>query len=574
MSAIFHLAMRDLKKHWWIMVVLIGLFSLLFGAYITLLSHYKSTIQTYTNVIQNFLVVGNSDGLGEIHGSRMTPAIKEMLLDMGYTDPIPEIHQIVGTNFANGTLLKGIRLEDYQKYNSYSLLKGRSLVAGDPPRLAMIGEILANTQDLQIDNDILLRGRKFKVIGIFKTGSVQDNEAWISLEDAQALLNYDRDVSLYLIPDNGQLKAGDLLTDDVLVSQRGETGGFVNSSIRNYLNNYAALGILSGIATIITLANILYRLAQLRRREFGILKSIGFGFNGLAAYFFTQAGILVISGLAGGILFAIFIVKTMMTSLSVFGFGVSVGIDLSVLSSITLIVAGFFFICAFIPLIGIYRESIPELVGRCAALGLPIMVEPLPYHHDPQTGAAKLTLLPLETGEQKIKLEGRAELGLQNSFEQVVQVESVAELQFAVRDEADPIEIGAESLPASLASTGFTLAISSADETGAAPGRVDSPPTSITRAPSSTMANARSAARPGSRYIPPSLKLSGVTLRMPMTSGPAERSRVPDGRRIVFGGARADATSRSTAPPSSARPKGWLASFAGRAAMRARSATM
>jgi ABC-type antimicrobial peptide transport system permease subunit len=364
MSAIFHLAMRDLKKHWWIMVVLIGLFSLLFGAYITLLSHYKSTIQTYTNVIQNFLVVGNSDGLGEIHGSRMTPAIKEMLLDMGYTDPIPEIHQIVGTNFANGTLLKGIRLEDYQKYNSYSLLKGRSLVAGDPPRLAMIGEILANTQDLQIDNDILLRGRKFKVIGIFKTGSVQDNEAWISLEDAQALLNYDRDVSLYLIPDNGQLKAGDLLTDDVLVSQRGETGGFVNSSIRNYLNNYAALGILSGIATIITLANILYRLAQLRRREFGILKSIGFGFNGLAAYFFTQAGILVISGLAGGILFAILIVKTMMTSLSVFGFGVSVGIDLNVLSSITLIVAGFFFICAFIPLIGIYRESIPELVGR------------------------------------------------------------------------------------------------------------------------------------------------------------------------------------------------------------------
>ncbi len=62
-----------------------------------------------------------------------------------------------------------------------------------------------------------------------------------------------------------------------------------------------------------------------------------------------------------------------------------------------------------------------------------------------QTGAAKLTVLPLETGEQKLKLEGRAALGLQNSFEQVVQVESVAELQFAVRDEADPIEIGAET---------------------------------------------------------------------------------------------------------------------------------
>jgi len=62
-----------------------------------------------------------------------------------------------------------------------------------------------------------------------------------------------------------------------------------------------------------------------------------------------------------------------------------------------------------------------------------------------QTGSAKLTVLPLEPGEQKLKLEGRAELGLKESFEQVVQVESVAELQFTVTDEADPIEVGAET---------------------------------------------------------------------------------------------------------------------------------
>jgi uncharacterized repeat protein (TIGR01451 family) len=51
----------------------------------------------------------------------------------------------------------------------------------------------------------------------------------------------------------------------------------------------------------------------------------------------------------------------------------------------------------------------------------------------------------LEPGEQKLKLEGRAERGLQHSFEQVVQVESSAELQFSVRDEADPIEVGAQT---------------------------------------------------------------------------------------------------------------------------------
>jgi DhnA family fructose-bisphosphate aldolase class Ia len=35
-------------------------------------------------------------------------------------------------------------------------------------------------------------------------------------------------------------------------------------------------------------------------------------------------------------------------------------------------------------------QACAQAVDECAALGLPIMVEPLPYHHDPQTGAAKL----------------------------------------------------------------------------------------------------------------------------------------------------------------------------------------
>jgi hypothetical protein len=35
-------------------------------------------------------------------------------------------------------------------------------------------------------------------------------------------------------------------------------------------------------------------------------------------------------------------------------------------------------------------EACARAVDECAAAGLPIMVEPLPYHHDPATGAAKL----------------------------------------------------------------------------------------------------------------------------------------------------------------------------------------
>jgi uncharacterized repeat protein (TIGR01451 family) len=62
-----------------------------------------------------------------------------------------------------------------------------------------------------------------------------------------------------------------------------------------------------------------------------------------------------------------------------------------------------------------------------------------------QSGVAKLTLLPLETGEQRLSVEGRAEMGLKDASEKLVQVDGLAELQFSIVDEADPIEVGSET---------------------------------------------------------------------------------------------------------------------------------
>jgi uncharacterized repeat protein (TIGR01451 family) len=62
-----------------------------------------------------------------------------------------------------------------------------------------------------------------------------------------------------------------------------------------------------------------------------------------------------------------------------------------------------------------------------------------------QSGVAKLTLLPLETGQQRLNVEGRAEMGLKDASEKLVQVDGLAELQFSIHDEADPIEEGSET---------------------------------------------------------------------------------------------------------------------------------
>ena len=88
--------------------------------------------------------------------------------------------------------------------------------------------------------------------------------------------------------------------------------------------------------------------------------------------------------------------------------------------------------------------------------------------------------------------------------------------------------------PTRSSSTGTTRRSSSASLTGSAPGRVDSPPTSTSDAPSASIRRAASAAASGEAYDPPSEKLSGVTLTIPITAGRGQRSSFA-GRLIVHG---------------------------------------
>ncbi|HWB11518.1 MAG TPA: hypothetical protein VG826_19970 [Pirellulales bacterium] len=62
-----------------------------------------------------------------------------------------------------------------------------------------------------------------------------------------------------------------------------------------------------------------------------------------------------------------------------------------------------------------------------------------------QSGQVTLTALPVEAGEQTLKVEGMAERGLSAEQEEVVTVEGVAAILFQLADEADPIEVGGET---------------------------------------------------------------------------------------------------------------------------------
>src|SRR4051812_25127932 len=75
------------------------------------------------------------------------------------------------------------------------------------------------------------------------------------------------------------------------------------------------------------------------------------------------------------------------------------------------------------------------------------------------------------------------------------------------------------STPFNASRTGMIRSNSCAAETGRAPGREDSPPTSMMSAPSSIKRRAWETADFASKNLPPSEKESGVTFTTPMTSG-------------------------------------------------------
>jgi uncharacterized repeat protein (TIGR01451 family) len=60
-------------------------------------------------------------------------------------------------------------------------------------------------------------------------------------------------------------------------------------------------------------------------------------------------------------------------------------------------------------------------------------------------GSVPLTLLPVEAGEQLIKTEARADLGVVATNERKMTVDGFAELSFAISNAGGPIEIGAET---------------------------------------------------------------------------------------------------------------------------------
>ena len=304
----FKLGLHDLLSHRRLAMVMSLSIAIAFGM-LTILEVYRTGLaDKYTELSTNLLVVHEDQTLGEFYGSRLSSQVGTDLVKMGCGMVIPKIRSLTGTSARNAILLRGIDLDQYTRLESFSIISGRRLQPGDPPRLAMIGWRLAASRGLSTGGVISLRGRDFNIVGVFKNGTYMDNQAWISLVDAQSLLGWGQDVSIYIIPDGGRFDAGDTLSAGISVSRKGESLQFIAAQFQPMIDLMRLVASGLGVATALALTNILWRLAWRRRREMAILRTTGFSTFSIGGYLISQAGGITLLGiLLGGLFTMVFV---------------------------------------------------------------------------------------------------------------------------------------------------------------------------------------------------------------------------------------------------------------------------
>ena len=333
LSVTVRLGLQDLFKHIRLALVMVLLIGVAASVFVILESYRNGLADEFNTISTHWLVVQEAQSFGEFYGSRLSNQVGEQLSKMGASPVVPEIHVITGTSVQNATMLRGIDLEKYKLTETFTMVAGRALQPGDPTRLAMIGSRLAENQQIKADGTITLRGRLYTAVGIFHTGTYTDNEAWIALADAQTLLGWGEDVSVYIIPDEGILHEGDKLPGGVSIARKGEDIQSVAYQYQPIIDLMNVVALTMGAATMLALANIFWRLAWLRRHELAILRTIGFPTFSLAGYLMAQAGSLTLAGIImSGLATLIFISSV---KLAVSGFTISPRLDLpAVLSSL------------------------------------------------------------------------------------------------------------------------------------------------------------------------------------------------------------------------------------------------
>ena len=199
------------------------------------------------------------------------------------------------------------------------LLSGRHIVPSDN-NVAIIGYYVANDffeKKINSKNSIIIGGKKYKVIGIYKkTGSqILDNSIRIPLLTAQRQFDQKNIVSLITVKANKGILYDDLAESIIKKLKRTRDDEnfevYTAQSIMNQINNILDIikAILISIASIslfvgaLGIMNSMFTSVYERTKEIGIMKALGAKNINIFTIILIDSGIM---GLIGGVIGVIF----------------------------------------------------------------------------------------------------------------------------------------------------------------------------------------------------------------------------------------------------------------------------
>ena len=302
MASLFWLSLRNLGRQPFLSLILALSVSIPLMSYLVLNGTRSELNQRYDHLSQTFLVVEQGGSMGEFYGSRLPQTTESLLKARGASLVEPEIRTVTGATPEDVILLRGITLDTYQQVEPFQVTAGKSLEPGDPHRRVMVGERLAQERDAYLGGVLFIRGREFQVQCVFSTGTYSDFEAWIALGDAQELLGWDNEVSIFIIPSHESLQAGDILPGGIAVAQKGESGTNLVAEFRQFFELLGLIAATLGISAAVNLTIALWRLAWRQRRELAILQAVGFTRRSLVLYLGGQGAVVTLAGFLMGVL--------------------------------------------------------------------------------------------------------------------------------------------------------------------------------------------------------------------------------------------------------------------------------
>lgn len=188
-----------------------------------------------------------------------------------------------------------------------SLTDGTALAAaGD----LVLDRAFARTRGLSLGDSVMMQGRRFRVVGLSEgTNAVMTQFAFVSLDDARALLGIPQLASFFLVrgsateqPDalaarlEGRLPGTNVFTQEEFASNnlRESQGGILPILV--------TVAVLGGIVALAVLSLLLYGAILEQRETYAVLKAIGASDYVLARIVVFQSLAAVAAGLGFGLL--------------------------------------------------------------------------------------------------------------------------------------------------------------------------------------------------------------------------------------------------------------------------------